>query len=247
MEMHSWRHSHSDHMVDNPLSAVIQEWTLWDVMFCVILFGACSSSHQFSLPISHIFSPFLFVCLCLWLQVNARGGPREEREEQRKQNGGLHEDSAPKQHRKPERTPRYTEVRDSWVVYKFFLFFTKQMTLTYKIWMIIWMFMNELSKYYSHFASKTVVWMFKRQSYHKIQNKNVIRHSCTSLFGCYWPVAAVCCCLVRLYTWPVMEKYSSNLIFLTQKIKFLTTSDCCYFPKLESKSDRQRTLLLLNH
>ncbi|KAM4569329.1 caldesmon 1a isoform 5-T7 [Odontesthes bonariensis] len=37
-------------------------------------------------------------------QANERGGAREDREDQRKHNGGLHEDAAPKQHRKPERT-----------------------------------------------------------------------------------------------------------------------------------------------
>ncbi|XP_034434335.1 caldesmon 1a isoform X6 [Hippoglossus hippoglossus] len=42
---------------------------------------------------------------------NERGGAREEREEQRKQNGGLHEDEAPKQHRKPERTLSRGSVR----------------------------------------------------------------------------------------------------------------------------------------
>ncbi|XP_075327502.1 caldesmon 1a isoform X2 [Odontesthes bonariensis] len=37
-------------------------------------------------------------------EANERGGAREDREDQRKHNGGLHEDAAPKQHRKPERT-----------------------------------------------------------------------------------------------------------------------------------------------
>lgn len=41
-------------------------------------------------------------------QVNERGGFKEDREDQWKHNGGLHEEAAPKQHRKPERTPRYT-------------------------------------------------------------------------------------------------------------------------------------------
>ncbi|XP_049422093.1 caldesmon 1a isoform X3 [Epinephelus fuscoguttatus] len=46
-------------------------------------------------------------------KVNERGWAREEREEQRKQNGGLHEEeeAAPKQHRKPERTPSRGSVR----------------------------------------------------------------------------------------------------------------------------------------
>lgn len=44
------------------------------------------------------------------VQVNERGGAREEREEREKQNGGLYEEeAAPKQHRKPERTLRYTD------------------------------------------------------------------------------------------------------------------------------------------
>lgn len=43
------------------------------------------------------------------LQVNERGGALDDREDQRKQNGGLHEEAAPKQHRKPERTLRYTD------------------------------------------------------------------------------------------------------------------------------------------
>ncbi|XP_060926718.1 caldesmon 1a isoform X2 [Limanda limanda] len=46
-------------------------------------------------------------------QVNERGRAREEREEQRKQNGGLHEDEAPKQHRKPERTLSRGSVRST--------------------------------------------------------------------------------------------------------------------------------------
>ncbi|KAF0029626.1 hypothetical protein F2P81_018731 [Scophthalmus maximus] len=44
-------------------------------------------------------------------EVNERGGAREEREEQRKQNGGLHEEAAPNQHRKPERTLSRGSVR----------------------------------------------------------------------------------------------------------------------------------------
>ncbi|KAG7240703.1 hypothetical protein INR49_026592 [Caranx melampygus] len=44
-------------------------------------------------------------------EVNERGGAREEREELRKQNGGLHEEAAPKQHRKPERTLSRGSVR----------------------------------------------------------------------------------------------------------------------------------------
>ncbi|XP_040885627.1 caldesmon 1a isoform X2 [Toxotes jaculatrix] len=44
-------------------------------------------------------------------EVNERGGAREEREEQGKQNGGLHEEAAPKQHRKPERTHSRGSVR----------------------------------------------------------------------------------------------------------------------------------------
>lgn len=41
-------------------------------------------------------------------QVNE---PREEREDQRKHNGGLHEEAPPKQHRKPERTTSRGSVR----------------------------------------------------------------------------------------------------------------------------------------
>ncbi|XP_016890153.2 caldesmon 1a isoform X2 [Cynoglossus semilaevis] len=37
-------------------------------------------------------------------EITERDGVREEWEEQRKQNGGLHDEEAPKQHRKPERT-----------------------------------------------------------------------------------------------------------------------------------------------
>ncbi|XP_055367165.1 caldesmon 1a isoform X7 [Betta splendens] len=37
-------------------------------------------------------------------QVSERGGSGRERDEQRRQNGGAHEEPAPKQHRKPERT-----------------------------------------------------------------------------------------------------------------------------------------------
>ncbi|KAM9845995.1 caldesmon 1a isoform 2-T2 [Aulostomus maculatus] len=37
-------------------------------------------------------------------ELSERGGAREEWEEQMKQNGGLHEEGTPKQHRKPERT-----------------------------------------------------------------------------------------------------------------------------------------------
>ncbi|XP_070709905.1 caldesmon 1a isoform X6 [Pempheris klunzingeri] len=44
-------------------------------------------------------------------KVNERGGAREEWEEQRKQNGGLHEEATPKQHRKPERTLSRGSVR----------------------------------------------------------------------------------------------------------------------------------------
>ncbi|XP_070709902.1 caldesmon 1a isoform X3 [Pempheris klunzingeri] len=44
-------------------------------------------------------------------EVNERGGAREEWEEQRKQNGGLHEEATPKQHRKPERTLSRGSVR----------------------------------------------------------------------------------------------------------------------------------------
>ncbi|XP_044041546.1 caldesmon 1a isoform X6 [Siniperca chuatsi] len=44
-------------------------------------------------------------------EVNERGGAREEREEQGKQNGGLYEEAAPKQHRKPERTLSRGSVR----------------------------------------------------------------------------------------------------------------------------------------
>ncbi|XP_044041544.1 caldesmon 1a isoform X5 [Siniperca chuatsi] len=44
-------------------------------------------------------------------KVNERGGAREEREEQGKQNGGLYEEAAPKQHRKPERTLSRGSVR----------------------------------------------------------------------------------------------------------------------------------------
>ncbi|XP_042367338.1 caldesmon 1a isoform X3 [Plectropomus leopardus] len=46
------------------------------------------------------------------IKMNERGSAREDREEQRKQNGGLHEEeAAPKQHRKPERTLSRGSVR----------------------------------------------------------------------------------------------------------------------------------------
>lgn len=106
------RHSQVDHMLDNPPSAIILEWTLCDVMFCVILFWVCSRSlslrlHLFSFPANRMFVHRPGGCLFVWLQVIERGGPREERDEQRKHNGGLHEEATPKQHRKPERTLRY--------------------------------------------------------------------------------------------------------------------------------------------
>ncbi|XP_071380406.1 non-muscle caldesmon-like isoform X5 [Centroberyx affinis] len=44
-------------------------------------------------------------------QVDQRGGAGDEREGQRKQNGGLHEETPPKQHRKPERTLSRGSVR----------------------------------------------------------------------------------------------------------------------------------------
>ncbi|KAM9845996.1 caldesmon 1a isoform 3-T4 [Aulostomus maculatus] len=42
--------------------------------------------------------------LNIQIKLSERGGAREEWEEQMKQNGGLHEEGTPKQHRKPERT-----------------------------------------------------------------------------------------------------------------------------------------------
>ncbi|KAF7670189.1 hypothetical protein LDENG_00035440 [Lucifuga dentata] len=44
-------------------------------------------------------------------QVDERGGAREEKEGQRKENGGLHEETPPKQHRKPERTLSHGSMR----------------------------------------------------------------------------------------------------------------------------------------
>lgn len=41
----SWRHSQVDRMLENPVSAVILEWTAFDVTFCVIFFRVCSLSH----------------------------------------------------------------------------------------------------------------------------------------------------------------------------------------------------------
>lgn len=119
--INSWRHSHGDHTLDNPVSVVILEWTPCFVMFCVIVFGECPRS-LFSLdapgcpvtdaarsacPTSRAL--FFTVSVPASVQVNERGGAGEEREEQRKQNGGLYEEAAPKQHRKPERTLRYTD------------------------------------------------------------------------------------------------------------------------------------------
>ena len=47
------------------------------------------------------------------VQVNERGRPREERE---RQNGGLYEEeAATKEHRKPERTLRYTDTNNTTV------------------------------------------------------------------------------------------------------------------------------------
>ncbi|XP_013875284.1 non-muscle caldesmon isoform X2 [Austrofundulus limnaeus] len=46
-------------------------------------------------------------------EVNERGGFQEDREDQWKHNGGLHEEAAPKQHRKPERTPSRGSVRSA--------------------------------------------------------------------------------------------------------------------------------------
>lgn len=49
--------------------------------------------------------------LAVSMQVSERGGARKEQE---KQNGGLfEEEAAPKQHRKPERTLRYTDTHTS--------------------------------------------------------------------------------------------------------------------------------------
>lgn len=42
LRIYSWRHSHGDHMLVNPVSVLILEWTLCYVMFCVILFRVCS-------------------------------------------------------------------------------------------------------------------------------------------------------------------------------------------------------------
>ncbi|XP_037551924.1 caldesmon 1a isoform X1 [Nematolebias whitei] len=44
-------------------------------------------------------------------EVNERGGFKEDREDQWKHNGGLHEEAAPKQHWKPERAPSRGSVR----------------------------------------------------------------------------------------------------------------------------------------
>ncbi|XP_026218348.1 caldesmon 1a isoform X3 [Anabas testudineus] len=44
-------------------------------------------------------------------QANERGGPRDDMDEQRKQNRGQHEESTPNQHRKPERTLSRGSVR----------------------------------------------------------------------------------------------------------------------------------------
>lgn len=41
-------HSHVDHMLVNPVSVVILEWTLCDVMLCVILFLVCTR------PVAHL-------------------------------------------------------------------------------------------------------------------------------------------------------------------------------------------------
>lgn len=51
-------------------------------------------------------SVLLFTVSVFAAQITERDGVREEWEEQRKQNGGLHDEEAPKQHRKPERTLR---------------------------------------------------------------------------------------------------------------------------------------------
>lgn len=76
-------------------------------VLCYFVWGVLSS--EFAAP------PNLPIALCSFslcyisAQVNERGRAREERDEQEKQNGGLYEEAAPKQHRKPERTLRYTD------------------------------------------------------------------------------------------------------------------------------------------
>ncbi|CAJ1055019.1 non-muscle caldesmon-like isoform X3 [Xyrichtys novacula] len=112
------RHTHGDHTLDNPVSAVILEWTLCYRMPCVILCGVSSLApcHLTTCDVTwqtpptstrqwHFCSPSPVV---VSVQVEERGGARDE---QRKQNGGLHEEVTPKQHRKPERTPSRGSVR----------------------------------------------------------------------------------------------------------------------------------------
>lgn len=119
-KVNSWRHSSGDHTLFNPVSVVILEWTLCDVIFYVILFGVCTRSVSLltSCDVTRQTRPTQpsrrlrssLTCGFVLLQVNERGGAREEREERGKQNGGLYEEEpAPKQHRKPERTLRYTD------------------------------------------------------------------------------------------------------------------------------------------
>lgn len=119
-KVNSWRHSSGDHTLVNPVSVVILEWTLCDVIFYVILFGVCTRSVSLltSCDVTRQTRPTQpsrrlrssLTCGFVLLQVNERGGAREEREERGKQNGGLYEEEpAPKQHRKPERTLRYTD------------------------------------------------------------------------------------------------------------------------------------------
>lgn len=65
------------------------------------ILGCQASSHPACPPITSL--------LAVSVQVSERGGARKEQE---KQNGGLFEEEAtPKQHRKPERTLRYTHTR----------------------------------------------------------------------------------------------------------------------------------------
>lgn len=75
---------------------------VWGVLsFCLTSCDVRRQPHPACPPIASL--------LAVSVQVSERGGARKEQE---KQNGGLfEEEAAPKQHRKPERTLRYTDTR----------------------------------------------------------------------------------------------------------------------------------------
>ena len=87
---HSHKHTHKHTHTHTPLLCSM----------CVTVWNHCCSRTLDDLP------PLLVDWLVLLLQVSQRGGAREQGEWQRKQNGGLHEETPPMQNMKPERTLR---------------------------------------------------------------------------------------------------------------------------------------------